>query len=104
MVEIGTRTSREVSVGAVESAAVEKGTVTSREVGMEAAESAAAVEAEGKEIREGVIDADGETFTTGTVKSAESTSTIGPTTSERVSLNGAGCFSVEVLPSKGLWC
>jgi hypothetical protein len=90
-------------------AAVEIGTITSREleVRMEAAESAAAVEAEGDVIREGVIDADGEAFTTGIVESAESTSAIGPTTSERIALNGAGCFSVEVpslLPSKGLRC
>jgi hypothetical protein len=120
VVERGTGTSREVGVGKsaavmeaeAGTAAVEIGTITSREleVRMEAAESAAAVEAEGDVIREGdqgVIDADGEAFTTGIVESAESTSAIGPTTSERIALNGAGCFSVEVpslLPSKGLRC
>lgn len=117
MVERGTRTSREVGVGKsaavmeaeAGTAAVEIGTITSREleVRMEAAESAAAVEAEGGVIREGVVDADGKAFATGIDESAESTSAIGPTTSERIALNGADCFSVEVsslFPSKGLWC
>lgn len=119
VVETGRRTSREVGIGksaavleaeaASGTAAVEIGTVTSGEVRMEAAESAAAVEAKVGFIWEGLVDADGEAFTTGIDESAESTSesAIGPTTSERIALNGADRFSVEVpslLPSKGLRC
>ena len=102
-VETGTRTSREVGIGTAESAAVEvavgtatveTGMGTSREVGIgtAASELAAVVEVDGAVIMEGVVDADDEAFTTGIVKSAESTSVIAPTTSsKRIGLNnGAG--------------
>lgn len=64
---------------------------TSREVGIGAVESAAVVEAEGGVIREGVVVADGKLFTTGILaESTESTSVIGPTTPEKIGLNDAG--------------
>jgi len=47
------------------------------------------VEAEGGVIREGVVVADGKSFITGIVESAESTSVIGPTADERIGLNDA---------------
>jgi hypothetical protein len=97
---VETGTSREVGIGTAESAAVEAavgtsavetGTGTSREVGKSpkgAAESVAlaVVEVDGVVIREGAVDADDEAFATasGIVKSVESTSLVGSTTSERI--------------------
>jgi hypothetical protein len=101
-VKTGTGTSIEVRIWTAElaaaveaelgAAAVEPVTGTSREMGIGAAGSVAAADAEGGVIREGDVNADGKVFNTGIVDSAESTSGIGPTTSdlERIGLNGDG--------------
>ena len=101
VVEAGIGASREVSIGAAESesaaivevkvgkAAVETGTGTSG--GIEVVECAAVVEsAIGTAAVETAMGTSrkSKSFTTGTVESAESTSVIGLTTSERVGLDG----------------
>ena len=86
---IGTTESAAVEA-VVGTATVETGMGTSREMGIGAAASelAVVVEVDGAVVMEGVIDEDDEAFTTGIVKSVESTLVIALiTSSERIGFN-----------------